>query len=75
MTPPPWYLYFLVVVELACLNEPESHAGANTLPPMPDGVKGDRSDQKRYPGPAGWGLGHEADLISVKKHKLLGNLG
>jgi hypothetical protein len=35
-----------------------SHAGR---------VKGDRPVQKRYPGPPGWGLGHEADnLIPVK---------
>jgi hypothetical protein len=35
-----------------------SHAGR---------VKGDRSDQKRYPGPPDWGLGHEPDnLIPVK---------
>jgi hypothetical protein len=27
--PPSWYLYFVVVVGLACLNEPESHAGGN----------------------------------------------
>jgi hypothetical protein len=26
---PRWYLYFFVVVGLACLNEPESHAGGN----------------------------------------------
>jgi hypothetical protein len=30
-------------------------------------VKGDRSDQKKYPAPPGWGWGHEADnLIPVK---------
>jgi hypothetical protein len=26
---PRWYLYFVAVVGLACLNEPESHAGGN----------------------------------------------
>jgi hypothetical protein len=42
----------------ACLNKPESHAGHE---------KDDRPDQKRYPGPPGWGLGHETDnLIPVK---------
>jgi hypothetical protein len=30
-------------------------------------VKGDMSDQKRYPGSPGWGLWHEADnLIPIK---------
>jgi hypothetical protein len=32
-----------------------SHAGR---------VKGDMSDQKRYPGPPGWGSGHEADNLN-----------
>jgi hypothetical protein len=36
-----------------------SHAGL---------LKGDRSNQKRYPGPPGWELEHEADnLIPEKK--------
>jgi hypothetical protein len=40
--------------------EPPPHAGR---------VKGERSDQNIYPGPPGWGLGHEADnLIPVKKY-------
>jgi hypothetical protein len=31
-------------------------------------VKGDRPDQKRYPGPPGWGLGHETDNITPVKN-------
>jgi hypothetical protein len=54
-----WYHYFVVVVGLVCLTERETHAGGNTLPagpPKPDGskAKGDRPDQKRYPGVPGW---------------------
>jgi hypothetical protein len=29
ISPPPWYLCFVVVVGLVCLNELESHAGGN----------------------------------------------
>jgi hypothetical protein len=46
------------VVGLAWLNEPDSHAAR---------VKCDTSHQKKYPGPPGWELGHEAEnLIPVK---------
>jgi hypothetical protein len=46
-------------------------------PPMPDGSKAiGQNKRDTYPGPPGWGLGHEADsLIPVKKNIPLGNLG
>jgi hypothetical protein len=38
-------------------------------------VKGNRTDEKRYPVPSGWGLGYEADNLSTeKKYKPLGKL-
>jgi len=48
------------VVGLAWSKDPASYAGGS----LPTGrvshagqFKGDGSDEKRYPGPAGWGLG------------------
>jgi hypothetical protein len=39
-------------------NDPESYAGQ---------VKDDDPDEKGYPGPPGWGLGHGADkAIPIK---------
>jgi hypothetical protein len=33
-------------------------------------VKGNRTDEKGYPVPPGWGLGHEADNLSAEKRIL-----
>jgi hypothetical protein len=49
---------------------PESYAGGSVATGRASHagqVKGDDPDEKRYPGPPGWGLGHGADNpISIK---------
>jgi hypothetical protein len=58
------YLYFDAVVGLAWSNDPESYAGGSVAigrVSYAGQVKGDDPDEKGYPGPRGWGLGHEAD--------------
>jgi hypothetical protein len=58
------YLYFDVVVGLAQSNDPESYPGGSVATGRASHagqVKGDDPDEKGYPGPPGWGLGHGAD--------------
>lgn len=51
------YLYSLIVVGLACLDELRTTLGIASLsegPSMPGGgVKGGRPNEKRHPGPPG----------------------
>jgi hypothetical protein len=54
------HLCFEVLVGLAWLNDPEGYAGGSVATDRASHirqVKGDDPDQKRYPGPPGWGLG------------------
>jgi hypothetical protein len=52
------------VVGLAWSNDPESYASGSVATGRVSHagqVKGDDPDEKGYPGPPGWGLGHGAD--------------
>jgi len=54
------------VVGLVWSNDPESCAGGSDTTGIASRarqVKGDDPDKKGYPGPPGWGLGHEADNL------------
>jgi hypothetical protein len=58
------YLYFDVVVGLAWSNDSESYAGGSVATGRASHAgqdKGDDPDEKVYPGPPGWGLGHGAE--------------
>jgi hypothetical protein len=49
-----------IVVGFVCSNDPESYVGSSVATgrvSLAGQVKGDDPDQKRYPGPPGWGLG------------------
>jgi hypothetical protein len=64
----PWrYLYFVIVVGLVRSNDPESYASsmaATGKASHAGQVKDDDPDKKGYPGPPGWGLGHEANNLT-----------
>jgi len=65
-----WYPYFDIVVGLAWSHDPESYAVSNIATGMVFHlwqVKGDDPDKKGYPHPSGWGLGHEANNLTLKK--------
>jgi hypothetical protein len=68
---PPRYLYFDVVVGLAWSHDPESYAGSSVATGRVSHagqVKGNDPEEKGYPGPPGWGLGHGADKpIPIKQ--------
>jgi hypothetical protein len=54
------YLYFDVVVRLACSHDSEGYAGGSVAAGRVSHarqVKGDDPDKKGYPSPPDWGLG------------------
>jgi hypothetical protein len=60
MVPTNGCLHLVVVVGLACSNEPESLAGGSVIAgrvSQAGQVEGEVPDKVRHSGPPGWGLG------------------
>jgi hypothetical protein len=53
------YIVSTAMPAVTYVTSKTSHAGR---------LKCDRPDQKRYLGPPGWGLGHEADNLTPVKN-------
>jgi len=58
------------VTGLVYLEDPECYAGssvANGRVSLAGQDEGERSDEERYPGPAGWGLRHWTSTPTLAK--------